>query len=187
MIDGVLPTDPGALQSLHDEARRLTAILDGIDDLSRAEASALNLHKETFVLKPYLSTIASRFERIIADKNALLLVDCPGDLRLNADADRLSQILINLISNSIKAIDPGGRVAVIATAEGDHICLEIKDNGCGIPEADLPHIFERFYKGKNGGLGLGLAIVHELVAAHGGTVSVRSSVGSGTAIRVMLA
>lgn len=186
MIDGVLPTDPAALQSLHDEARRLTAILDGVDDLSRAEASALNLHMETFVLKPYLSTIVSRFERIIADKNALLLVECSENLRINADADRLSQILINLISNSIKAIDPGGRVAVIATAEFDRVCLEINDNGGGIAEVDLPHIFERFYKGKNGGLGLGLAIVQELVAAHGGTVSVRSSAGSGTSFRVLL-
>jgi two-component system sensor histidine kinase BaeS len=116
----------------------------------------------------------------------VLLLDCPDNLGITADPDRLSQILINLISNSIKAIDAGGRITVIASSDGDKVCLEIADNGCGISEKELPHIFERFYKGNSGGLGVGLAIVHELVAAHGGSVSVRSSVGSGTSFRVML-
>lgn len=186
MLDGVLPTDRSALQSLHDEARRLTAILDGVDEMSRAEASVLNLHKETFLLKPYLTTIVSRFERTIAEKNAVLILDCPDALRINADPDRLSQILINLISNSIKAVSFGGQVVITASSYGEQICLEITDNGCGILEEDLPHIFERFYKGKGGGLGLGLAIVQELVTAHGGTVSVKSSAASGTSFRVML-
>jgi two-component system sensor histidine kinase BaeS len=186
MLDGVLPTDRSALQSLHDEARRLTAILDGVDELSRAEAGVLNLHKETFLLKPYLAAIASRFERLFADKHAVLLLDCPDSLRINADPDRLSQILINLISNSSKAVASGGRVAIIAFSGSDYICIEIKDNGCGIKEEDLPHVFERFYKGKNGGLGLGLAIVQELVAAHGGTVSVESSTDSGTTFSVRI-
>jgi two-component system sensor histidine kinase BaeS len=186
MLDGVLPTDRSALQSLHDEARRLTAILDGVDDLSRAEASSLNLHREMFLLKPFLSTIASRFERIVADKKAVLLLDCPDSLYINADPDRLSQIMINLLSNSCKAVSSGGRVALIASSEGDLICLEVSDNGCGIPDEELPYIFERFYKGKNGGLGIGLAIVQELVAAHDGTVSARSYSGSGTSFCVKL-
>lgn len=186
MLDGVLPTDRSALQSLHDEARRLTAILDGVDELSRAEAGVLNLHKETFELKQYLATIVDRFERLFADKHAVLLLDCPDNLRINADPDRLSQILINLISNSIKAVASGGRVTIVACSDGDRVCLVIRDNGYGIPEDDLPHIFERFFKGKNGGLGLGLAIVQELVSAHGGTVSVRSTTGSGTSFCVKL-
>ena len=186
MLDGVLPTDRCALQSLQDETRRLTAILDGVDELSRAEASALNLNKKTFTLKPYLSTIAGRFERIFADKNADLLLDCPDTIQVTADPDRLSQIVINLISNSVKAVASEGRVAIIACSDRERVSLEITDNGCGIPEEDIPHVFERFYKGKNGGLGLGLAIVQELVTAHGGTVSVRSVAGSGTSFYVML-
>jgi len=185
MLDGVLPTDRSALQSLHDESRRLTSILDGVDELSRAESSTLNLHRETFVLKPYLSSIADRFERMFADKHAVLLMDCPDNLPINADPDRLSQILINLISNSFRAVSSGGRVAIIASSDCDWICIEVTDNGCGIPEEDLPFVFERFYKGKSGGLGLGLAIVQELVTAHGGTVSVRSPAGSVTSFRVM--
>jgi two-component system sensor histidine kinase BaeS len=186
MLDGMLPTDRNALQSLHDEARRLTAILDGVDELSRAEAGSLNLNRENFDLKPYLSGITNRFERFFADKRAVLLLDCPENIRIYADPDRLSQIIINLISNSLKAIDSGGRVALIAAVENEGVILEITDNGCGIPDEDLPHVFERFYKGKNNGLGLGLAIVQELVTAHGGTVSARSSAGSGTTFQVLL-
>lgn len=186
MLDGVLPSDRGALQSLHHEARRLTAILDGVDEMSRAEASSLNMNTETFPLKPYLSTIAGRFERTFAEKNAVLLLDCPDTLRVNADPDRLSQIVINLLSNSFKAIAAGGRVAIIASAADAGVCIEVTDNGCGIAADDLPYVFERFYKGKNSGMGLGLAIVKELVAAHGGTVSVKSTVGFGTSLRVML-
>lgn len=186
MLDGVLPTDRSALQSLHDEAGRLTAILDGVDELSRAEAGAVNLHRETFMLKPYLSAVTGRFERTFADKNAVLLLECPDDLRISTDPDRLSQIIINLISNSFKAVASGGSVAVSASSEGGRVHIEITDNGCGIPEEDLPHVFERFYKGRGGGLGLGLAIVQELVTAHGGTVSVRSLPGSGTSFSVVI-
>jgi two-component system sensor histidine kinase BaeS len=186
MLDGVLPMDRSALQSLHDEARRLTAILDGVDELSRAEASVLTLDREIIELKPYLTNIVGRFERLCAEKGTALLLDCPATLRITADPDRLSQILINLISNSVRAVDSGGRIMIKAFRDNDHVCLEVADNGCGIEADELPHVFERFYKGKNGGLGLGLAIVQELVAAHDGRVTVTSSADSGTSFRVML-
>ncbi len=186
MLDGVLPTDRGALHSLHEESRRLTAILDGVDELSRAEASALNLNRQSFLLHPYLARIAARFERIFADRRAVLTLDCPDQLLINADPDRLSQIVINLISNSAKAISAGGRVEIIACAEGAGVRLEVKDDGSGISPEDLPYVFERFYKGKNGGLGLGLAIVQELASAHGGTISAASSPDSGTSFRLLL-
>lgn len=185
MLDGVLPIDCNALQSLHDESRRLTAILDGVDELSRAEASALNLRRETFVLKPFLVNIVARFERTFTEKHAVLLLDCPDQLHINADPDRLCQILINLISNSVRASSTGGRVTLVATADGTAVTLAISDNGCGIADEDLPYIFERFYKGKHGGLGLGLAIVQELVTAHGGAVSVRSPAGAGASFRLV--
>lgn len=187
MLDGILPADNCALQSLHDEARRLTLILDGVDEMSRAEASALNLRRESFELKPFLAAITGRFNKFFTDKNAVLLLDCPDTLCIYADPDRLSQIVINLIGNSIKAITVGGKVTVAAYCDSSQVFLEISDNGCGIAETDLPHVFERFYKGKSGGLGLGLAIVQELVAAHGGRVTVRSSPDSGTSFLVAFA
>jgi len=179
MIDGVLPASRDGLQSMHDEAARLTMILNGLDDLTRAESSLLNLRREQIELKPFLSAITGRFERIFTEKHAVILLDCPDNLTLSADPDRLSQIIINLITNAQKAVGTGGRVSVIALRGENSIRLEVIDNGGGIVKEEIPHIFERFYKGSGGGLGLGLAIVKELVAAHGGSVEVRSGAGEG--------
>ena len=184
MIDGVLPTSRQGLQSMHDEAARLTTILNGLDELTRAESSVLGLQRETVALKPFLSAIAGRFERLFGEKQAVLLLDCPADLMLCADPDRVSQIVINLLTNALKAISNGGRVSMVASRQAHAVCLEIIDNGTGIAEEDRAHVFERFFTGAGGGLGLGLAIVKELVAAHGGEVSVKSRPGEGTSFRI---
>lgn len=186
MIDGVLPMNREGLQSMHDEATRLTAILNAVDDLTRAETAVMNLRYEEIQLKPHLGAIVGRFERLFQEKNAVLLLDCPEGLRLEADPDRLSQILINLISNAHKAIPAGGRTTVVAVANAGMVNITVSDNGRGIPEADLPHVFERFYKGEGGGLGIGLAIVRELAAAHGGSVEVNSRLDEGTRFRISL-
>ncbi len=184
MLDGVLPTNRSALQSMHMEARRLTTILDGVDELSRAEASAFSLNKTDFLLEPFLTAIAERFKLIIAEKNAVLLVDCAEGLTINSDPDKLSQVIINLINNSVRAINFGGRITLVTSCNRDWINMDISDNGCGITKEDLEHVFERFYKGKNGGLGLGLTIVHELVTAIGGLITVKSQLGLGTSFCV---
>jgi len=184
MIDGILPTSRQGLQSMHDEAARLTSILNGLDDLTRAESSLLCLQKELFALKPFMTAIAGRFERLFAEKNALLLLDCPEELMLFGDPDRFSQIVINLLTNALKAIDTGGRVTMVASRQEQAVCLEIADNGVGIAEEDLGHVFERFFKAGGNGLGLGLAIVKELVVAHGGSVTVKSALGEGSAFVV---
>jgi len=179
MIDGVLPTTRQGLQSMHDEATRLTSILNGLDELTRAESSVLNLQCEQIELKPFLAAIAGRFERLFAEKAALLLLDCPAGLTMYADPDRVSQIVINLVTNALRAIGSGGRVTLSVVEQRQLVCLEIADNGAGIAPEEQPHVFERFYKGDGGGLGLGLAIVKELVTAHGGSVAVRSNPGGG--------
>lgn len=179
MIDGVLPTGREELQSMHDEATRLTSILNGLDDLTRAESSMLDLRQEQIELKTFLEAITTRFERIFSEKRAVILLDCPEHLMLSADPDRFSQIMINLISNALKAIAIGGRVSIIALRGENVVRLEVADNGRGIASEEIPHIFERFYKSTGDGLGLGLAIVKELVAAHGGTIEVRSAIGMG--------
>jgi two-component system sensor histidine kinase BaeS len=184
MIDGVLPASREGLQSMHDEATRLTSILNGLDELTRAESSALNLRREQIELKVFLSAIVGRFERLFSEKHAVILLDCPHDFTLSADPDRLSQIIINLITNALKAIDVGGRVSIIATREKDSVRMEVADNGRGISEEDIPHLFERFYKGAGDGLGLGLAIVKELVAAHCGTIEIRSEINKGAVFRL---
>jgi two-component system sensor histidine kinase BaeS len=185
MIDGILPTSRQGLQSMHDEAARLTTILNGLDDLTRAESSVLCLQRESFALKPFLSAITGRFERLFVEKNAVLLLNCPDGLMLWADPDRVSQIIINLLTNALKAISTGGRVTIAASGQEHAVCLEITDNGIGIAEEDCAHIFERFFKGAGGGLGLGLAIVKELVAAHGSEITVKSRPGEETSFRIV--
>lgn len=185
MIDGVLPANREGLKSMHDEAARLTSILNGVDELTRAESSVLNLQPELIELKSYLSAITGRFERIFAEKRAVILLDCPDNLTLYADPDRLSQIIINLITNALKAIHIGGRVSIAAAREKDAVRLEVSDNGIGITAEDIPHVFERFYRGTGEGLGLGLAIVKELVTAHGGRVEVKSGGRPGTSFSVI--
>jgi len=180
MIDGVLPLSREGLQSMHDEAARLTAILNAVDELTRAEASTLNLNWDEIDLNAHLGAIVKRFERLFEDSGAHISLVCPDILKLCSDPDLLSQIIINLISNAHMAISAGGWVMVSAGQSGELIEITVSDNGCGIGEDDVRHVFERFYKGKGGGLGLGLAIVKELVTALGGSIDVKSSLGKGT-------
>lgn len=186
MQDGLLPTSPEALQSLHQETGRLTAILDGVDELSRAEASFLNLQREEVLLQPLFEGIATRFGRLVTENQARIATDCPADLVAWADPDRLSQILINLLTNALKATPDQGQVELRARQTATDTIIEVADTGHGIPAELLPHVFERFYKGSQGGLGLGLAIVRELVAAHKGTIEVASQAGRGTTFTLHL-
>ncbi|MEJ2313913.1 MAG: ATP-binding protein, partial [Nitrospirota bacterium] len=108
-------------------------------------------------------------------------------LKAKADPDRLSQVVVNLLSNALKATGPGGRVLLSAAqSAGGGVTLEVSDTGSGISAQELPLVFERFYRGARGGLGIGLTIVKELVEAHGGSVSVRSEPGKGSTFSVRL-
>ena len=186
MMDGVLPMERENLQSLHEEAGRLAAILEGLDDLTRAEASVLSLQRQSFQLAPFLASIEERFSRQANDKGIRFKMECADDVTVCADPDRLSQILINLFSNALKATSAGGEVCLMARMAGDCAVLEMSDTGKGIPEKDLPYIFERFYRLESSGLGLGLAIVSELVNAHGGSICVTCAEGKGATFTVTM-
>ena len=180
MIDGLLPADREHMQSLYEEIGRFRRIIEGIEEVSRAEASSLTLSKSNVELKAFLTNIAERYRKIFAEKGVGLELVCEKEIMIHADPDSLSQIMINLLSNAIKATETGGGVSISAGRTDKALLIEIADNGCGIKEQDLPFIFERFYRVAEGGLGLGLTIVKELVAANGGAVTVRSEYGKGT-------
>jgi two-component system sensor histidine kinase BaeS len=186
MIDGFIPTDREHLQSLYAEIGRLRNILEGIEELSQAEASSLTLRKQDIELAPFLNSIIDRFGKVFRDKGVSIDLVSDSGLRVSADPDKLSQVVINLLSNSLKATQKGGKVRVKAAKGERGIVLEVTDNGVGIEPADLPYIFERFYRGAGGGLGLGLTIVKELVEAHGGKVSAASQYGRGSTFTVLL-
>ena len=186
MIDGLIPVDREHLQSLYAEIGRFGSIIEGIEELSQAEASSLSLRKQEFELQPFLKDITGRFSRAFRDRVITIELQCDNGLTANADPDRLSQIMINLLSNAVKATGNGGSILVKAAGTGTEVSIGIADNGSGIRKEDLPFIFERFYRGAEGGLGLGLAIVKELVEAHGGRITATSEYGKGATFTVSL-
>jgi two-component system sensor histidine kinase BaeS len=194
MMDGLIPVRKETLQSLYAEIGRLRSILEGIEELSQAEASSLTLNRRRIELENFLRNIADRFAKVFHEKGVALSLDCAPGLAVGADPDKLSQIVINLLSNALKATDSGGEVRVRAFAApqpagagpGPRVDIVVSDTGRGIRAEDLPFIFERFYRSSEGGLGIGLTIVRELVEAHGGRVEADSVPGRGSTFTVSL-
>jgi two-component system, OmpR family, sensor kinase len=129
--------------------------------------------------------------RSMTDRHAILLGD-EDAITIDGDRDQLQQLLLNLVDNAIKYTPAGGAIVLSLRAEGDDALLEVRDSGPGIPAADLPHIFDRFYRvdkarsRRIGGAGLGLSIVRGIAVSHGGGVEVESAPGAGTTFRVRL-
>jgi two-component system sensor histidine kinase BaeS len=190
MMDGLIPVERKTLESLYAEIGRLKTILEGIEELTQAEASSLSMAKKSLELGPFLENILHRFRKMFTDKGVALELHCPPGLAAHADPDKLSQVVINLLSNALRATDAGGTVRVEASGGGDMTEIAVADTGGGIGEEDLPFVFERFYRGRghgsHGGLGLGLTIVKELVEAHGGEVKAESAPGEGSRFRLTL-
>lgn len=186
MMDGLIPSGREQLQSLHEETGRLKKMLDGMEELAQAQASVLTLRKQPVLLKPFLDNIIDRARRAVREKNVQLMLECSDGLSVFADPDRLSQIVINLLDNALKAVRNEGTVTIRAIARGREVVVEVQDTGAGIKPDDLPFIFERFYRASEGGLGLGLAIVKELVEAHGGRIEAKSEYGKGSVFTLSL-
>jgi two-component system sensor histidine kinase BaeS len=103
-----------------------------------------------------------------------------------ADAEKLSQVIVNLLGNALKATERGGSVLIQAEMRKRETCIAVEDTGHGIPQDNLPFIFERFYHSSEGGLGIGLSIVRELVDAHEGRIEVKSECGKGSVFTICL-
>ena len=186
MLDGLIPNERRVLESLLEENLRLARIVANVEELVQAEASAISLKRIRLPLKPILESIAQRFSDARGEKNLSFSVACGGEVLVNADPERLTQILINLVTNAVRATDSGGTIRLCGTAEREECRIDVTDTGRGIDEAELPLIFERFYRKGSDGLGLGLSIVRELVDAHGGTIEVASRPGEGSTFTVRL-
>lgn len=186
MVDGFIPCDKEQLNSVYEETWRLENILEGIEEFSRAQAGALFIHKKTAKIKPIFLNIKNTFGKVFLDKGVSLDVQCSDDMEAFADTSKLSQIIVNLVSNALKATDKGGSIWIRAHKNGNETIIEIEDTGHGIKSDDLPFIFERFYRSSEGGLGIGLAIVKELVDAHEGRIAVKSECGKGTVFTLYL-
>lgn len=159
----------------------------------RIVASLLDFSRNQKFLKEYLSLAALveeslAFVRRQMPSGAAIVIDIPPELSVPADRHRLQQVLVNLLKNAADACGPSGHVHLSATVHGDMAHIAVRDDGCGIAEADLAHIFDPFYttKAVGKGSGLGLFIVHDIVNKHGGTVGVTSAPGKGTEFLIRL-
>lgn len=182
MSDGMVPADNERLTLLMVEMDRFRGILGALDDLSQAEASAMSLKKQTIQLRGFLYPIIERF--VCSAQEVAFTLDVLETTTITADPDRLSQIMLNLLDNAVKAVEENGRVAVQASRDGTGIIVSVEDSGCGIREEDLPYIFERFYSEFNFGMGVGLSIVKRLVEAHGGMITASNNSEGGACFQV---
>ena len=191
MIEGIWETDAKRLESCHDETIRLSKIVGDLETLARTDGENLSLKKQRFNLSELLTKVTKSFEKQFRDKDIALAADLREEY-LEADEDKIAQVIMNIVSNALKYTLPGGRVEVSTSGTQDEVFLSIKDTGIGISEEDLPYIFERFYRAdksrdrNTGGSGIGLAIVRSLVHAHGGSIAVNSEPGVGTEFIVTL-
>lgn len=175
-----------------DNALRLLKLVNALLDFSRLEAGRLRAHFSPIDLSAFTLELAGMFESAFHKAGVRFIVECPPlPVPIWVDPDLWEKIVPNLISNALK-FTLSGEVAVRLREEDEEVVLEVTDTGSGIPEEELPHIFERFHRvaGARGrtheGTGIGLALVQELAALHGGRVTVDSEVGRGSTFRVFI-
>ena len=186
------PTQHQRLEVVLRNGQRLLKLVNGLLDFSRLESGRVSSHFEPVDLGRYTGELAAMFESAVERSNLTLTIDCPRfDEPVHVDPDQWAKIVLNLVSNALKFTFEGG-ITVALRREGDRAVLTVRDTGVGIPEDELPHLFERFHRVHGArsrtfeGSGIGLALVAELTAVHGGEVGVTSHPGEGSTFTVSL-
>jgi len=194
LLEGVVPQEDSAatLKIIVEESRRLGSLIRDLLDLSRIESQLTPKKREPFELHEVIRRVVIRFSEIMAAKNLQLMADFRAEASwVLGDADRIEQVLVNLVDNAVKYTAEGRiRIWTYPTLQGK-VVVGVADTGPGIAEADLPYIFDRFYKVDTShtgvrGTGLGLAIVKSILEQHGSAIRVHSVAGRGTTFWFLL-
>ncbi|HTD32341.1 MAG TPA: ATP-binding protein [Candidatus Elarobacter sp.] len=188
--------DPDAralfLPQIQGEVERMIRLVEDLLELARSESGTVPLRRERFDLGGVATSAVNSFAQRADALGVELELDAPRPVAVEADRERLMQVAMNLIDNALRHTPPGGNVTVQVAREGAEGLLSVRDTGIGIPYADLPRIFERFYvvdrsrAREHTGTGLGLAIAKHIVEAHGGTLSADSTYGRGATFTVRI-
>jgi signal transduction histidine kinase len=189
IVDGIHPADEANLAGLIEETRVMERLVEDLRTLSLAEAGVLQLHREPTDPDVLLGEVVAGYQAEAARTGITLELEAPDYLPiLDVDPVRIREVLSNLVGNAFRYTPPGGRITLSGdSADGRAVLFSVADTGPGIDPELLPHVFDRFTKGRESrGSGLGLAIARDLVAAHGGTIDVRSEAGMGTVFEVRL-
>jgi signal transduction histidine kinase len=179
-----------ALADCIEDTDRVLIMLDALMDISEAESGTLQLKRERVDVDDAIRRVVDLY-RDVADAKQVALEGHPAPgLEVDVDPARFQQVLANLVDNAVKYTPPGGRVEISAASEGDSMLLRISDTGIGISADELPHIWDRLFRGDKSraerGLGLGLSLVQAIVQAHGGTVEADSVPGQGSTFSVRI-
>lgn len=191
MIEKVWEPTTERLKSCHEEILRLGKIVMDLESLERVESNNLKLNKTPIDLLGLTHSVCVTFDGELSNKNLKLEIDGTASI-VSIDKDRFSGVISNLVSNAVKYTPDGGQIRVLIQDFPEESMFVIEDNGMGIPEDELPFIFERFYRAdksrnrKTGGAGIGLAIVKSVVTAHGGSITAQNSSQGGCVIAIRL-
>jgi two-component system, OmpR family, sensor histidine kinase BaeS len=188
--DGIWEPTPNRLQQSHEELMRLVRLVNELEKLLAAENPQMKLEKADLEAGHILLALGEMFQPLFKQKGVHLHIEEPlQEEWFRADKDRLIQILTNILNNALKYTPEDKNVTIsILSEQDDYIGFMIKDEGSGMAEDDIPHIFERFYRGdksrdrKTGGVGIGLSIVKALMDAHQGRIKVKSKINKGTTV-----
>ena len=188
LMDGVLPTNAETYSQIYREADRLQRLVNDLQELSRVEAGAYDLHLQTTSVKALVDSTIVRLGSQFLEKGVSISTQISLDLpSIKVDEDRIGQVLLNRVGNALQYTPSGGSVQISATGGPTQVQIAIADTGVGIPPEHLPHVFTRFYRvdksrsRTGGGSGIGLTIAKHLVEAHGGSIWVESpGVGKGS-------
>lgn len=197
LLDGTAELQDARLQAaqiIYDEAGRMHRMVLDLLDLARLNSRTADLKIESVSLPALLNAVVGKFQPQSQQAGVSVRVNAAeGTPSVPGDGDRLAQVFTNLVDNALKFTPAGGQVLLSISSKENEVIVEVSDSGRGIPEAVLPHIFDRFYQadparggGEKHGAGLGLAIVKEIIQAHGGRINVRSRMGQGSTFEIAL-
>ncbi len=178
--------------SVLEETEHMSHMAEGLFAISRLDAGEAKMQHERLDLAELVSSTAEQMQLLADEKKMAIDIDANTVVTVEGDQTRLKQVVVNLLDNAIKYTPRGGSVSIQVFSFGTKATLEIQDNGEGIPQDALPHVFDRFYRADKvrsreaGGAGLGLSIVRSIVLAHGGTVELQSTEGKGATCKVEL-
>ncbi|WP_143415525.1 ATP-binding protein [Geobacillus sp. E263] len=180
------------LSIIYEEAEHMEKLVKDLFELAKMDQHSFQIHKEPTNLCSFLKKLHDKMHPAFQAKKMSLVYQCEKNITVHIDQKRFEQVMMNLLDNALKYADQGSTVSIDARVEKNNIVIIVSDKGRGIPEEDLPHIFERFYRvdksrsRTSGGTGLGLAIAKEIVEAHGGSIYATSEYGKGTNMIITL-
>jgi len=191
MIDGIYPPDETHLQTILDETKVLSRLIDDLRTLALAESGSLKLQREAVDVAELVSEVAQSFKPAADRAGVTILAQAQANLpTVEADPVRVREVIVNLIGNALRYTPQGGKINTMVGLDGaqrSRLRVAVSDTGRGIAPEMISQVFERFVKSRDSmGSGLGLAIARQLVEAHGGDIAVESEVGKGTTIRFTL-